>query len=67
MVGKMSLGLLNLESLKFLMHFREPGSSLYFIFISYILIYFFFSHFCLYTHFSFSFFLSLFLFSPLEI
>jgi hypothetical protein len=34
---------LNLETLKFLMHFREPGSSLYFIFISYILI-FFFSH-----------------------
>jgi hypothetical protein len=33
MVGKMSLDLLNLETLKFLMHFREPGSSLYFIFI----------------------------------
>jgi hypothetical protein len=26
-------------NLKFLMHFREPGSSLYFIFISYILIF----------------------------
>jgi hypothetical protein len=36
-------GFFNLESLKFLMHFRKPGSSLYFIFISYILI--FFSHF----------------------
>jgi hypothetical protein len=45
MVGKMSLDLLNLETLKFLMLFRELGSSLYFIFISYILIYFFFSHF----------------------
>jgi hypothetical protein len=44
MVGKMSLDLLNLETLKFLMHFRESGSSLYFSFISYILI-FFFSHF----------------------
>jgi hypothetical protein len=26
-------GSFNLETLKFLMHFREPGSSLYFIFI----------------------------------
>jgi hypothetical protein len=52
-------GSFNLESLKSLMHFREPGSSLYFIFISYILIfflfflidiffYFFFSHFFLF-------------------
>jgi hypothetical protein len=55
-------GSFNLESLKFLMHFREPGSSLYFIFISYILVFFFFSFFLihffllifLYTHFSFS-------------
>jgi hypothetical protein len=38
-------GSFNLESLKFLMHFREPRSSLYFIFISYILIFFFFSFF----------------------
>jgi hypothetical protein len=38
-------GSFNLESLKSLMHFREPGSSLYFIFISYILIFTFsFSH-----------------------
>jgi hypothetical protein len=44
MVGKMSLDLLNLETLKFLTRFRESGSSLYFIFRSYILI-FFFSHF----------------------
>jgi hypothetical protein len=28
MVGKMSLDLLNLETLKFLTHFKEPGSSL---------------------------------------
>jgi hypothetical protein len=33
-------GSFNLESLKSLMHFRELGSSLYFIFISYILIFF---------------------------
>jgi hypothetical protein len=41
-------GSFNLEILKFLMDFREPGSSLYFIFISYILIFFLFSFF--YTH-----------------
>jgi hypothetical protein len=45
MVGKMSLDLLNHETLKFLTHFRENGSSLYFIFISYILIFFLFSFF----------------------
>jgi hypothetical protein len=56
---KMSLDLLNLETLKFLTHFREPGSSLYFIFISYILIFFLFSYF-LFLSFSF-------LFSPLEL
>jgi hypothetical protein len=39
MVGKMSLDLLNLESLKFLMHFREPGSSLYFIIHTHIYIF----------------------------
>jgi hypothetical protein len=38
---KDEFGSFNLEALKFLMHFREPGSSLYFTFISYILIYFF--------------------------
>jgi hypothetical protein len=47
---KMSMDLLNLETLKFLMHFGEPGSSLYFIFMLYILIFFLFSFF-LYTHF----------------
>jgi hypothetical protein len=49
---KDEFGSFNIETLKFLMHFREPGSSLYFIFISYILIFFFFSHFfSLYSHF----------------
>jgi hypothetical protein len=37
-------GSFNLEALKFLMHFREPGSSLYFIFTK--LIFFFFSYIC---------------------
>jgi hypothetical protein len=36
-------------NLEFLMHFREPGSSLYFIFISYILIFFIFFSFS-HTH-----------------
>jgi hypothetical protein len=36
-------------NLEILMHFREPGSSLYFIFISYILIFFLFSFFSLYS------------------
>jgi hypothetical protein len=63
-------GSFNLEALKFLMHFRESGSSLYFIIISYILIYFFFSHFFpLYSLFSSSFFLFFihFLFAPIEL
>jgi hypothetical protein len=66
-------GSFNLESLKFLMHFREPGSSLYFIFISYILIFFFFSLFFLIhifffiSFFSFFLFSSIFLFAPLEL
>jgi hypothetical protein len=43
-------GSLNLEALKFLMHFREPGSSLYFYFYTYsffslVLIYILFSFF----------------------
>jgi hypothetical protein len=66
----------NLETLEFLMHFREPGSSLYFIFYTHS--YFFFSFFFflflilifffLYLFFSFfSLFLShrIFLFAPL--
>jgi hypothetical protein len=59
-------GSFNLEALKFLMHFKEPGSSLYFF---HILTFFSFSH----THF-FSFsplfycsFSSSFLFAPLEL
>jgi hypothetical protein len=66
---KNEFGSLNLEILKFLMNCREPGSSLYFIFISYILIfiYFFFSHFFFIL--TFFFFLSFFsfLFAPLEL
>jgi hypothetical protein len=50
-------GSFNLEDLKFLMHFREPGSSLSFIFTK--LIFFSFSHIYI---FSFSFSLSHFLF-----
>jgi hypothetical protein len=72
MVGKMSLDLLNLETLKFLMHFREPGSSLYFIFILYILIYFFsiltfflFLSF-FFSHFFFFFLINFFIWSPLN-
>jgi hypothetical protein len=64
---KNEIGSFNLETLKFLMEFREPRSSLYFIyththifFFSYTYIFFFF----LYTHFHF-FFISLFLFAPL--
>jgi hypothetical protein len=67
-------GSFNLESLKFLMHFREPGISLYFIFISYILIYFFllffsYSYFCSFFIFLIFLFLShqIFLFAPLEL
>jgi cellulose synthase/poly-beta-1,6-N-acetylglucosamine synthase-like glycosyltransferase len=43
-------GSFNLEALKFLMHFREPGSSLYF-YIIHTHIFFSFSYFFLYTHF----------------
>jgi hypothetical protein len=64
-------GSFNLEALKFLMHFREPGSSLCFIFTQ--LIFFSFSHiYILFLSFSFSFifsfsFSSKFLFAPLEL
>jgi hypothetical protein len=51
---KDEFGSFNLEALKFLMHFREPGSSLYFIFTHTHI--FFFSHF----FFILTFFLSLF-------
>jgi hypothetical protein len=65
-------GSFNLEALKFLMHFREPGSSLYFYFYTYS--YFFLIHisflsfffFLSLSHFFFSF--SIFLiFSPFEL
>jgi hypothetical protein len=53
---KNEFGSFNLETLKFLMHFREPGSSLYFIFIhTHIFLFSFFLS--LYSLFSFSFFL----------
>jgi hypothetical protein len=44
MVGKNEYGSFNLEALKFLMHFREPGSSLYSIFTHTHIIFFFFSY-----------------------
>jgi cellulose synthase/poly-beta-1,6-N-acetylglucosamine synthase-like glycosyltransferase len=64
-------GSFNLEALKFLMHFREPGSSLYFYFYTYsyfflihilFLLYFFF--FLYLSHFVF-FLIKFFLFAPL--
>jgi hypothetical protein len=66
---KDEFGSFNLETLKFQMHFREPRSSLYFIFISYILIFFSFLIFFLYTLFFFLFFFLSFLsfFAPLEL
>jgi hypothetical protein len=51
---KIEYGSFNLEALKFLMHFREPRSSLYFYFYTY-------SYFFLFLIFLFSFFLSFFL------
>jgi hypothetical protein len=66
---KNEFGSFNLESIKFLMNFREPGSSLYFIFThthiffsfshTHTILSFFFSSFCLF------FFLIIFLFCPL--
>jgi hypothetical protein len=51
-------GSFNLEALKFLMHFREPGSSFYFYFYTYI---FFLIYLSLFLSFFFSFLFSLFL------
>jgi hypothetical protein len=59
MVGKDEIGSFNLETFKFLMHFREPRSSLYFIF-AHTRIFFSFL-----IHIFFPFFL--FLFAPLEL
>jgi hypothetical protein len=75
-VGKMNLDLLNLETLKFLMHFREPENSLFlFLYHVYSYIFFFSSLFLIliflfFLYFShlFSLFLSqFFLFAPLEL
>jgi hypothetical protein len=63
--------ILNLKHLRFLIHFREPGSLLYFIFInSYFLSYIFFLFFLhlflfFFIHIIFS--LTIFLFPPLEL
>jgi hypothetical protein len=62
---KIEYGSFNLEALKFLMHFRKPGSSLYFYFYTY---FFSFSHISLpffLSHFFLSFFLIKILFAPL--
>jgi hypothetical protein len=60
-------GSFNLEALEFLMHFREPRSSLYFYTYSYFfLIYIFSFSFFLFLIFFF-FFLKFFLFAPLEL
>jgi hypothetical protein len=50
---KKEFGSFDLESLKFLMHFREPGSSLYFFFFFLIHVFFFISFFLIFS-FSFS-------------
>jgi hypothetical protein len=58
-------GSFNLEALKFLMHLREPGSSLYFYFYTYS--YFFsFSHIYFFIFSFSSFFLNFFICSPLN-
>jgi cellulose synthase/poly-beta-1,6-N-acetylglucosamine synthase-like glycosyltransferase len=69
---KTEYGSFNLEALNFLMHFREPGSSLYFYFYTYSSFFLFFSSFFLsfflfLIHFFFSFFLiKFFICSPLN-
>jgi cellulose synthase/poly-beta-1,6-N-acetylglucosamine synthase-like glycosyltransferase len=56
---KIEYGSFNLKALKFLMHFREPGSSLYFYFYTYS---YYFSRFLIYLFLSFFLFLNFFLF-----
>ena len=56
-------GSFNLQALKFLMHFRQPGSSLYFYFFTYSYFFLFFSH--IYIFFL-SFFWIFFICSPLN-
>jgi hypothetical protein len=73
---KDEFGSFNLEALKFLMHFRELGVHFYFIFTSYLLIFFLFFSFS-HTHifvlslffsfFSFFLLIKIFLFAPLEL
>jgi hypothetical protein len=58
---KTEYGSFNLEALKFLMHFREPGSSLYFYFCTYSY-FFFFSYFSFFLSFSYYYFFFSFLF-----
>jgi hypothetical protein len=60
-------GSFNLEALKFLMHFREPGSSFYFYFYTYIFFsYISLSFFLSFSHFFFLFFFLIkILFAPL--
>jgi hypothetical protein len=64
-------GSFNLEALKFLMHFRELGSSLYFYTYSYFFLFLIHIFLFLFLSFSFSFFLFLshqfFLFAPVEL
>jgi hypothetical protein len=57
-------GSFNLKALKFLMYFREPGSSLYFYFYTYSYIFFSFSY--IYFSFFLSFFWNFFICSPLN-
>jgi hypothetical protein len=65
-------GSFNLEALKFLMHFREPGSSLYFFYFYTYIFFFFFSYFSfflsffLFSHFFFFFLIIFFICSPLN-
>jgi hypothetical protein len=60
---KIEYGSFNLEAFKFLMHIREPGSSLYFYFLHILIFFFFFSYFSFFL--SFFFFLIEFFFSAL--
>jgi hypothetical protein len=51
---KIEYGSFNLEALNFLMHFREPGSSLYFYFCTYSYFFLFFSYISFFLSFFFS-------------
>jgi hypothetical protein len=62
-------GSFNLEALKFLMHFREPGSSLLFLFThTHIFLFFsYFSFFLSFYHFFFFFLIKIFYLLPFEL